>query len=92
MGAVCNDCEKDMMEADGCTHTQMRDPRNKKCIKRKTDHFDEPDGRCHDCNAKHGEVHHYGCDAERCPVCGGQLISCECFRDNKMRNKITLRK
>lgn len=34
--------------------------------------------RCHDCWAKEGELHTPGCDMERCPFCGGQLISCEC--------------
>ncbi len=34
--------------------------------------------RCHDCNVKRGGNHHPGCDMERCPKCGGQLISCEC--------------
>lgn len=33
---------------------------------------------CHDCGAKEGEVHAYGCDMERCPFCGWQLISCDC--------------
>jgi hypothetical protein len=35
---------------------------------------------CHDCSAEfgNGNVHHVGCDMERCPVpsCGGQFISC----------------
>lgn len=34
--------------------------------------------RCHDCGAREGEFHKPGCDMERCPFCGGQLISCEC--------------
>ena len=29
---------------------------------------------CHDCGAKIGEYHHPGCDMERCPKCGSQLI------------------
>lgn len=33
---------------------------------------------CHDCNAKVHEEHTLGCDAERCPCCGGQFISCNC--------------
>ena len=32
---------------------------------------------CHDCGAKVGELHQLGCDMERCPVCGCQLISCD---------------
>lgn len=33
---------------------------------------------CHDCGAKEGELHDYGCDMERCPFCGGQIITCIC--------------
>ena len=34
--------------------------------------------KCHDCYVEEGELHDYGCDMERCPFCGGQLLSCPC--------------
>jgi len=40
------------------------------------------DGDCHDCNARSEGNHHPGCDMERCPRCGGQLIGCGCLDDN----------
>ncbi len=34
---------------------------------------------CHDCGVEPGQVHVHGCDVERCPVCGYQLIGCACI-------------
>lgn len=40
--------------------------------------YDDDDRRCPDCNIASGGYHHPGCDMERCPRCGEQLISCDC--------------
>ncbi len=34
--------------------------------------------QCHDCFVARGAFHHYGCDSEECPNCGGQLLACDC--------------
>ncbi len=40
----------------------------------------EGEETCWDCGVKPGELHHWGCEVECCPWCGGQVISCVCFR------------
>lgn len=41
-------------------------------------YVDEPNATCGDCGNHYGEQHEAGCDVERCPACGGQLLSCDC--------------
>jgi len=33
--------------------------------------------RC-ECGVKQGQIHEWGCSQERCPFCGGLLLSCGC--------------
>ena len=72
--AICEACNREMLTADGCgmSHVTI----NGKLYERiKGGSWY---GRCHDCGAKRNQYHHSGCDAEICPACGGQLISCDC--------------
>jgi hypothetical protein len=47
---------------------------------------DEGDRRCPDCGVQPGQYHVPGCELERCPCCGGQVISCECHYGRTRRD------
>lgn len=79
--AICDQCQQEMLDEKTVTCTRnayIKFPDGKIFAASKS-HFDEPSGRCHDCNIVHGGYHHPGCDVERCPRCGGQLIGCNCW-------------
>lgn len=75
----CKDCKKEMLKAYSCDEKFRKIKINGKMYSRNTSYFDV-NKRCHDCGIlnKKGNIHHYGCDIERCPACKGQLLSCIC--------------
>lgn len=77
--AICDHCQQEMLEADDCPANLAVQYPDGAELPSSTYHFNEPTGRCHDCNIRHGNHHHPGCDVERCPRCEGQLISCGCL-------------
>lgn len=44
--------------------------------------------RCHDCGVEEGQLHELGCDMERCSICGGQFISCDCDFEEKVKKRV----
>lgn len=84
-GAVCEDCNQHMLEADGCVPSgfivdshdhkgwEPRIPYNNEVLENERETH-----RCHDCGCKLGAIHHFGCDMEVCPTCGGQAAFCGC--------------
>jgi hypothetical protein len=85
--AICKYCHQEMETADTCTaNTYVVFPDGTR-LPASTEHFGEPGGRCHDCGIKHGGHHHPGCDVERCPRCGMQLITCGCLDPDSQPKK-----
>lgn len=41
--------------------------------------FETDETGCFDCGKSVGEYHKDNCDIERCPICGGQMLSCNCW-------------
>ena len=72
--AICEHCNEEMKTAKTCD-PNIQIVIDGKVYNRNVQYHDK-NHRCHDCGIVNGQTHHYGCDMERCPVCGGQLISC----------------
>lgn len=79
----CDDCLEDMLDDSVKTCTERTIEIHGTEFSRDAKYYDK-NSRCHDCNIVNisGNIHHAGCDMERCPCCGGQLISCGCLDDD----------
>jgi hypothetical protein len=84
--AICGACKQEMMDEKtiSCIVEDIEYPDGVKMAQVPyTPDYGGPSQRCHDCNIKFGGVHHIGCDMERCPRCGRQLISCNSCGDEE---------
>jgi len=82
--AKCGYCKQEMTSSKtwGCTVKKVDFPDGKVLPSIKYDGGFYGKDNCHDCNCHPGNYHHPGCDMERCPRCGGQLISCGCLDED----------
>lgn len=75
----CDYCARYMNYGASCSPSLLHNA----LIYRRILYKDKEGHFCHDCNVAPGQFHHLGCDMERCPICGEQLISCGCFDEEE---------
>lgn len=76
--AGCQDCGQEMRTAAGCTIDSLIIG-DRRFARYRVGRLRDDGSPCGDCGARRPDYHHLGCDRERCPCCGWQLLSCGCW-------------
>ncbi|MBW2536261.1 MAG: hypothetical protein JRI55_32540 [Deltaproteobacteria bacterium] len=79
--AVCSSCNLEMTAAKGCTlrTITLDGVAHDRIPHGESSTWGPAKGRCSDCGAEPGELHHPGCQYEQCPACGSaQMFACDC--------------
>lgn len=80
--ALCHWCELEMTDGVSCSTAELhRGGLSVPMVRFGQERPKWRGARCGDCGAPRGGFHHPGCDVQRCPVCGGQMLSCGCRFD-----------
>jgi hypothetical protein len=79
---ICPGCDVTMLESEGCATPliAVAGMERERIPYGSEPYFVGPlrGRRCHDCHVTLGNLHHYACDFEACPACGGQALGCDC--------------
>lgn len=79
--AICKECNQEMLTGVGCTAAfdgEKRRMRIRFGEEKWTERSPALNGACHDCGVSAGDLHHPGCDMEKCGACGEQRLLCPC--------------
>ena len=80
--AVCRFCLLEMTAAPSCDVRVLHlDGKPIDMVRWRARGRRPRDGRCPDCGVARGGYHHLGCDMQQCPLCAGQMMSCDCRFD-----------
>lgn len=77
--AVCSWCHAEMRGASTCTVDALH--REGRRVELAPFRDRKKSARCGSCGVAVGGWHHPGCDLQRCPLCRGQMCSCDCLFD-----------
>lgn len=76
--AKCETCDRRMERGGSCVPSGGAIPFGSET------RWEWPGDTCHDCGVGRGNFHHRSCDAEQCPLCGGQRLSCGCTPESAL--------
>ena len=82
MRKICSYCREKLPSLESCTFKAIRyGPDTLPRIRFGDEEYDWGTSKCTVCGVYIGGYHHENCSCEICPMCGEQVIFCDCETD-----------